>query len=268
MATPADSSRRSRTGERGQVATEYVVVLVLAAALVTALMGSGLVGRAGQSITLTVCRLTGGDCADLSPPDGPAGSGPAPVPAPPVDQAVVDRALGDLRDALDPGFPGVDAGDLNRITDTVAELQPAELNAVVDGLSDDELRRWMREVSGRGSFPIPWANLNDEERRRLFNELFPGLTADNVDRLLRLTDELRPPVDDIPDFDDEGVDYAPIPGAALYRDGPSPDDIQQGALGDCHLLSSLGAIAAQDPVGDPAHDRRQRQRHLHRDLPR
>jgi hypothetical protein len=37
------------------------------------------------------------------------------------------------------------------------------------------------------------------------------------------------------------VDYAPVP--ALYEDNCDPSDIEQGALGDCYLLTSMAIIA-------------------------
>jgi Flp pilus assembly pilin Flp len=230
-------ARPRRDGEQGHSVIEYILVLAFVGVVVVALLGSGVRGRATVAMATAVCHLFGGDCA--APPAGPP-------PPPPVDEEAVAGALEDIEEALGDDVGGVTTGDLNTITDVLGGLDPAERNAVLERMTDEQIERWLREVSNSGLLP-PWRGLGEDERRELFNRLFPGLSAENVDRLLRATDELRPPYDDIPDFEDDDVAYGTIPGASLYRDGVSVDDIDQGQLGDCHLLSSLAAIAAQDP---------------------
>lgn len=44
-----------------------------------------------------------------------------------------------------------------------------------------------------------------------------------------------------------GVSYQPVPGGVLYRDGLSPNDVEQGQLGDCYLLSALAGFAQTNP---------------------
>lgn len=41
--------------------------------------------------------------------------------------------------------------------------------------------------------------------------------------------------------------FQPVPGGVLIKDGISPEDIKQGALGDCYLLSGLSALAQVNP---------------------
>lgn len=44
-----------------------------------------------------------------------------------------------------------------------------------------------------------------------------------------------------------GVSYQQVPGGELYRDGLSPNDVEQGQLGDCYLLSALAGFAQTSP---------------------
>jgi hypothetical protein len=58
--------------------------------------------------------------------------------------------------------------------------------------------------------------------------------------------------EDLPDPDlgtDPSVAYKNFSSLPLFAaDGPSPDDIEQGAVGDCWYLSTLGATARRDPA--------------------
>jgi len=42
--------------------------------------------------------------------------------------------------------------------------------------------------------------------------------------------------------------YRSFAGLPVFADGPSYDDVVQGALGDCYLLASLASLAESDPV--------------------
>ena len=42
--------------------------------------------------------------------------------------------------------------------------------------------------------------------------------------------------------------YVPKTNEPLFQNGPKPEDVRQGQLGDCYFLSSLASIAAQNPA--------------------
>jgi hypothetical protein len=55
--------------------------------------------------------------------------------------------------------------------------------------------------------------------------------------------------EDLPDpgVDDESVTYRNFSGRPLFAaDGPSPDDVEQGAVGDCWFLATLASMAKTD----------------------
>lgn len=43
------------------------------------------------------------------------------------------------------------------------------------------------------------------------------------------------------------VTYSTIPGAQLFKDGVSYDDVMQGAIGDCYFVGALSSVAYSDP---------------------
>jgi hypothetical protein len=52
-----------------------------------------------------------------------------------------------------------------------------------------------------------------------------------------------------PVLNDPGVSYTSFAGDPLFSSaGPSPNDINQGDLGDCYFLSTLSAVAKVDPA--------------------
>jgi Alpha/beta hydrolase len=75
--------------QRGQVASEYLGMLLVVAAIVGALFAGGLGTRITDHAQEAICKITGGACG------GAAGHEPADV-----DRAAVDRAAADLRTLL------------------------------------------------------------------------------------------------------------------------------------------------------------------------
>lgn len=57
-----------------------------------------------------------------------------------------------------------------------------------------------------------------------------------------------PPADPALRRRDQGTaTFQPATNGALYKDGISPEDVTQGALGDCYLLSALSSLANVQP---------------------
>jgi hypothetical protein len=52
---------------------------------------------------------------------------------------------------------------------------------------------------------------------------------------------------DLPAVGIKGVHYAVVQGSLFGPNGPSPDDVAQGAVGDCYFMSSLAEAALKTP---------------------
>jgi hypothetical protein len=76
-------------------------------------------------------------------------------------------------------FGNVTTGQLRDIIDDLEQMSPEERNAVIAGLSDEELRAWMDELGGA------WGGLSGEEKRRLYGLLAEGLDGEQLARVAR-----------------------------------------------------------------------------------
>lgn len=98
--------------------------------------------------------------------------------------SAVDEAVSTVKDALWQGVSwgriDLDVGhdDLTRISETLADLTPAQRNEVISRLSDDNLKNWAQELYGHAG------SLDKSERDALFNDLAQGLDADQFIRLV------------------------------------------------------------------------------------
>ncbi|WP_052664504.1 C2 family cysteine protease [Nitriliruptor alkaliphilus] len=168
-----------------------------------------------------------------------------------ADEAVVAETLERLEALLD---GKVGPGDLSDIDELLGGLGNAELNAVVAALGDEQVRAWAEGMERRSGWWPPWRNdsIDDDRQRELLNGLLPGLDPENVARFVDVLDQLSPAFDDLPgSFEskdgEDGLVYERLEGAELYVDGVDVMDVHQGSIGDCHLMATLGAIAAADP---------------------
>jgi hypothetical protein len=239
-------SRRARVeavGRGGLATAEYVVILVLLAAVLSALVYSVLPGGSPPSLP-DLLRERADAAAETA-----IGALPAQRPAPSFssrgtyDGAEVSVALHELRTRLDPAFPGVTSGDLEHITSVVVNLGESERDALITALNDGELDRWLGALARTSS--LPWSDVGDSERARLFGALLPVLSEVNVARVLIRADALRPTFADAPGLDPADVVYGPLAGAVLVQDGIEADDVVEGAGGDT-LLAAAAALADRD----------------------
>ena len=97
--------------ERGQVAAEYVGMLLLVAVVITALVAAGPARQIADGAARAVCQIAGSDCAGAPDPSS-------------ADPAAVERAAADLRGLLasDP--------DPSRVAGFFQELDPAVAEAL------------------------------------------------------------------------------------------------------------------------------------------
>lgn len=84
--------------------------------------------------------------------------------APPLDWRRITAAAGEIQQLLDESWFGdVGRADLLAIQEALQELDSAEMDAVIDRLSSDELYRWFHELDG-----IRGGNLREPEESELF----------------------------------------------------------------------------------------------------
>jgi Calpain family cysteine protease len=180
------------------------------------------------------------------------------TPVEPVDQDVVDEAHDTFEDKLDGGWNGVRSGELSEISDMLEDLSGPELDALVASMSDDQLRHWVDELDD-GMLGSGWSR---ERRRELWNMIAAKATAATMRRLDEFTDEVQPEFDtvggddarDDPDSPVHDATYTQVPHELFAGDPEDPDeplvdptDLDQGMIGDCWLIASIGAIANSDP---------------------
>lgn len=182
--------------------------------------------------------------ADETPPD------PAKV------QAALD-ALSALPD-LDTGVNG-NRDDLRRVAALLEGLTQAELDLVLDGADEDDLR-WFGDAVTTTSdawwTPFDHNGLPVGERVGVAGTLLSRASPSHVRLLGRVMPWMTPGFDTTDVFLDgvnpqTGLPAADIrygrPAGDLFVDGVSVQDVSQGRLGDCWFVASIAATAQVDP---------------------
>ncbi len=223
-------------------------------------------GGPGVSGTPPDASQPGSDEPGMVEPGDGGGSGTSPGgwenadPATyePVDPDVVDDAADTFRDKLDGGWNGVRSGELSDISDMLEDLSGPELDAVIASMSDDELRQWLDELDD-GMVGSGWSR---ERRRELWNMIAAKASAATMRRLDQFTDEVQPEFDSVggddarddPDSPVHDADYTEVPHELFAGDPDDadeppvdPSDLNQGMIGDCWLIASIGAIVNTNP---------------------
>lgn len=167
----------------------------------------------------------------------------------------MDEALDSIRNSLDGGWNGVRSGELSDISGELEGLTGPELDAVIAGMTDDELRHWIDELDD-GWVGSGWSR---ERRQELWSMLAAKASRETLDRLAAFTDEVQPDFsnvggDDARDDPNSPInqgEYTDVPhDLFVAQDGQSPvdpTDLEQGYIGDCWLIASIGAIANSRP---------------------
>lgn len=172
-----------------------------------------------------------------------------------VDPGRVDDAVDAVRDGLDGGWDGTRQDDLREVYDALQGLNGPELDAAIAELSDDELRRLVEQME-EGWFGGGWSR---EDRRLFWNMLAEKGNRTTLDRLSRFTDEIRPDFSQVggdsaredPESIANQSDWGELDHVLFEQDGSEtaihPNDVAQGALGDCWFIAPMMALAQQNP---------------------
>ncbi|WP_158247569.1 C2 family cysteine protease [Actinomyces qiguomingii] len=265
--------------EHGATTLEYAGVLLLACllvgAVITGVSSTELGSRVGCAIESIVTGSS--SCEPVTPvtvgrsrSDGNAAANPATANTsdssststsaasnttdrPAVDQNKVNKALKDVQAGIDGGWNGVGTGDLKKIEKALTGLNGAEVDAVIAGLSDEELQRWVKEMEEGGWF-FGARGWSAQRRQEMWQEVLEDASHDTVRRLAGFSHDIQPKFDDVGGDDASGrapgrsPAYEEAPeGSQPFIDGASPDDISQGSVGDCWYITSLQAVAQADP---------------------
>ncbi|MCY7399612.1 MAG: hypothetical protein LH477_01385 [Nocardioides sp.] len=268
MEQPGRTPARRPRGDAGAGALEYAGVLAVGATVI-ALVVTAVLAVAPDLDEKVACGVRSvlsqeGACAgqDDSPTSYEAGAPPgdgdyanASGGRGEVDPGRVGAGLDRVRDALGGGWAGVREGELRAIYDTLDGLNGPEVDALVAALTDDELRQLVDEM-GDGWLGGGW----DRDDRRLFwNLLAQKASRATLDRLAGFTEELRPGFGtvggDSAREDPESVanqsGYAELDhdlfGADPGEPAVHPNDVRQGAIGDCWFIASMMAVAQTHP---------------------
>ncbi len=261
---------RGARAQQGQTSAEYVGILAFVAAVVALiLMSASDIGAVVvDKVQEAICSVAGGECGDGAtvaeggegggdevgatdpePDDGADGDVPGGSDDPggeddpegdEADPEIVESATEDIRDELD-DFLGADH---SAIADILEGLDPAEFNAVIANLEDDELGRILVGM-GEGLF-----GTDERDRRDFFNAIAEKASPETLERIMAMTDDLDPRFDDVENDGLEDTDYEDLAGNLFLtgedQNAIDPSDIDQQGLGDCYLLASLAEIAQQN----------------------
>lgn len=154
---------------------------------------------------------------------------------PAIDAAKVKKAFDDLGGALD----GKDVLGVLKASGAIHDLNAGETDALLAQLSDTQLGSWNSLLGV--TLPGPLGSVMKQLRAQLGNDLFTRLGEEQRKRITALMASLQPPLDD----DHKGHPLGELPVADI--DAATLEDINQGEIGDCWFLASIGAELTADP---------------------
>lgn len=249
----------SRDREAGVSTVEYVAMLLVLAGIVVALVAtSGIGTTVASGVEAAVCRVAGGDCTPATSDRTDAGaSGDTTTSSDPVTpEEWGGRSTDPFREPPEPTEDEQEAGQdaADQIRDYLGN-DDAWYKPWTWGGDDPENPRDILAGMSPGEIDALFGELSDDEIRDL-------LGVDGVPEILRLRadphllqqlegiapDSIEPDFNDVRENGEKPSDpadgYGHIPNAELFgEDGPSLDDINQGAIGDCWWMASMGALA-------------------------
>ncbi|WP_405055925.1 C2 family cysteine protease [Kribbella sp. NBC_01505] len=169
----------------------------------------------------------------------------------PVDKAKVDAALKEMRGVLD-DWMLLSGDDIKKVMDKLNGLTPAELEAVLGELSDDELKAFLDRMKDGGALD---GGLDEKGERDLLNLFGSKVSLPVIQRMCRVSewagDYFRPSLKDT-GANAGGYKWDPITGTLFAQGegeagGADMTDVDQLAIGDCGLQATLAALAKQNP---------------------
>lgn len=129
--------------------------------------------------------------------------------------------------------------ELRQITDVIAGLSPAERDAFLAQLSDEDLKAWRQHLRGTSDMLWNEDGLPHWDRLDLDTSLLSAVSGATVDRLAEAWPQLQPTPPD-------GSEYTK-PGGPLDDGHRSWRDVNQGGVGDCWVLAALAGQGRHDP---------------------
>ena len=169
-----------------------------------------------------------------------------------VDQAKVNNSLKQIREGINGGWYGVSTGDLEKIERAFNGLNGAEVDSVIKNMSDDELKRWVKLLERPWFFG--WSGWDVQHRQQMWTKILKDASPETVRRLAGTTKDIQPKYDNVggdaanDNTKQNNREYKEVaPNAKPVVNGVNPDDVSQGALGDCWYIASLQAVARSNP---------------------
>lgn len=169
-----------------------------------------------------------------------------------VDQAKVNNSLKQIREGINGGWYGVSTGDLEKIERAFNGLNGAEVDSVIKNMSDDELKRWVKLLERPWFFG--WSGWDVQHRQQMWTKILKDASPETVRRLAGITKDIQPKYDNVggdaanDNTKQNNREYKEVdPNAKPVVNGVNPDDVSQGALGDCWYIASLQAVARSNP---------------------
>lgn len=177
-----------------------------------------------------------------------------------VNQASVDAAIaaiGAVGSGSGVGMPG-SHDDLVALKARLAELSPAEADAVIAGLTPAQLVAFGQALTASDLFGLD--GMSSWDRLDVTSDLMSRLSPSSIDKLVAAIPWLQPSVDTTEVFlkGQQGQTNVPVsglhmgmPSGSLWGSGQpgavSFGDIKQGQFGDCWAISSLIVAARDNP---------------------
>ena len=144
-----------------------------------------------------------------------------------------------------------DRGTQNSIVEHLRGLSPEQIDEFLAALSNQDLQKWNKAIPSSSFLWYSWG-LDSSHKIELSNLLFTSASAAQLARLEKYMPTLQPN----PTTQEIGGPFRwlSIAGIPLFQTGPDGKpilnaftDINQGDMGDCWVLSGLGAIAMANP---------------------